>query len=131
MSHVPGSKTPERLILVIDDQAVVRARLGQALSDAGLRAELAADWRGALNHVAQGCPDVIVCDLSLPDADGPALVKAARAIPDCQHVPTILTSSESSPDSLRQWASGEADVTLTSRPFDLDLLISTIRRLSG
>lgn len=80
-------------VLIVDDHAVVRAGLRQLLAttdDIEVVGE-AADGNEVLDLVAETHPDVLLMDLSMPEADGVAatrLVKAAH--PDVRVV--VLTS---------------------------------------
>jgi DNA-binding response OmpR family regulator len=66
-------------ILVVDDEAVVRRVLGDALSQAGHRVRLAASTREALALLEQSLADLMLLDLQLGDEDGTDLLRAARA----------------------------------------------------
>lgn len=77
-------------ILVIEDDAEVRARLAAALREAGLRVDLAGDGPSALEHLRQGLrPSVIVLDLRAPHLGCAEFLMALRADPRFEHVPVI------------------------------------------
>jgi len=64
--HLPGT------ILVIDDEpSMVRALAGLLRRD-GYRVGTASDGRDALAQLQERHYDVILCDLHMPDVDGPA-----------------------------------------------------------
>ncbi len=64
------SKETRKRILVVDDEADVRAYLSMALEDAGFAVETAADGLDALELVRQNPPDLISLDLVMPRHTG-------------------------------------------------------------
>jgi CheY-like chemotaxis protein len=69
-------------VLLIDDQREARESLGALLSQAGAAVNLAASGQEALAHLALGerheTPEVVVCDIAMPDEDGYATLKRIR-----------------------------------------------------
>lgn len=70
-------------VLLIDDQREARESLGALLAQAGARVDLAGSGREAiksLEHAPEGArPEVIVCDIAMPDEDGYATLERIRA----------------------------------------------------
>jgi len=66
-------------VLVVDDEALVRRVIGDALAQAGYRVQSAGDADEALALLAQGPPDLMVLDLQLGRHDGVEVLRAARA----------------------------------------------------
>ena len=62
------------LVLILDDEPDIRALLGSALEDAGFRTQSFGRAREFEQALTSMSPDVCLVDLSLPDADGLALV---------------------------------------------------------
>jgi len=62
--------------LIVEDEAALRAAVGDALSDAGFSVDRAADGQEALTKVRERDYDLIVCDLKMPRLDGPAFFAA-------------------------------------------------------
>jgi CheY-like chemotaxis protein len=50
------------------------------------------------------CPDVMLLDLNLPKADGPAVLSEFRKHPECTHTPVIVVTSSDSPKERAQMA---------------------------
>jgi CheY-like chemotaxis protein len=62
------------------------------------------DGQEALDYVVrmgkpneEPCPDVMLLDLNLPKADGPAVLSEFRKHPECTHTPVIVVTSSDSP----------------------------------
>ena len=85
-SHIPGT------ILVIDDEpSVVRALTGLLRRD-GYRVDTAHNGQHALTHLRERQYDVIVCDLHMPNLDGPAFYAIlARQYPALRQRVIFLT----------------------------------------
>jgi len=64
--HIPGT------ILVIDDEPSVVRALTSLLRRDGYRVGTASNGRHALTQLQERPYDVIVCDLHMPELDGPA-----------------------------------------------------------
>lgn len=64
-------------VMVIDDEPVVLQLLGQQLKCFGVaECLLYSNGEDALHAIEQQQPDLIICDLMLPDIDGPQLIRA-------------------------------------------------------
>ncbi len=82
------SGTGARILVVDDEPAIVRA-VQANLERRGFRVDIAASGREAIER-AQAHPDLILLDLSLPDADGLDLIPAIR---EHVYVPIIVLSA--------------------------------------
>jgi CheY-like chemotaxis protein len=69
-------------VLLIDDQREARESLAALLAQAGAAVSVAASAQEAMAHLATedhgGGPEVIVCDIAMPDEDGYATLKRIR-----------------------------------------------------
>lgn len=67
---VPGAGQPPR-VLVLDDDPFMLEMLKDMLHSLGVRdIHLAASTRRALSTLSSLSPDLLICDLALPDVDG-------------------------------------------------------------
>ncbi|HVV87445.1 MAG TPA: response regulator [Kofleriaceae bacterium] len=74
-------------ILIVDDDAPLRERLGRAFAERGLTVLQAADHAGAIAVAREQRLDRAVIDLRMPGPNGLAVVEALRALqPDVQVV---------------------------------------------
>jgi DNA-binding response OmpR family regulator len=113
-------------VLVVEDDARVARLVGQAISEAGWRVELAYDGADGLARAATGAYDVIVLDLMLPEIDGIEVCRALRA----QRVRTpvlMLTARDAVPDRVRGLNAGADDYM--TKPFALEELVARLRAL--
>ncbi len=65
-------------VLIVDDDAALRAGIAETLGDLGHVAEHAGDGAAALARLAQGGVDAVLLDLRMPGMDGLAVLKALR-----------------------------------------------------
>jgi CheY-like chemotaxis protein len=81
-------------VLVVDDEAVVRAQLRRSLELRGYAVIEAIDGRTALAALTTAPlperPDVVILDMTMPDIDGAEVVKRVRAAGSS--VPIVVSS---------------------------------------
>lgn len=113
-------------ILVVDDDAVSRHVLGQALTAAGLTVVTVASGVEAMTWLANNSPILVLLDLVMPDPDGYAVLRHIRGKPQLAEVPVVvLTALESDEEIQRVFASGADDYV--HKPFRPAELVARIR----
>ncbi|MDD9966002.1 MAG: response regulator [Myxococcales bacterium] len=111
---------PSPVVLVVDDEEVVRQVVKGALLDLGHTVDLAADGAEALRCLAHRKYDVILTDLQMPQMDGLTLFRRAT---EAGHPGAwILMTGSARPEV-------ELSVPLLSKPFLLDELESVFKRV--
>jgi CheY-like chemotaxis protein len=76
-------------VLLVDDSAVARARLGKLFAGAGYRVTLAQDGVEALEKLGQDSFDVLITDLEMPNKDGFELIAAVQGNLETEDLPII------------------------------------------
>ncbi|HEY4084026.1 MAG TPA: response regulator [Burkholderiaceae bacterium] len=76
-------------VLLVDDSAVVRAKLGQLFQRAGYAVTLAKDGVEALQQLGAQRFDVLVTDLEMPNKDGFELIADVQGSLDTENLPII------------------------------------------
>jgi DNA-binding NtrC family response regulator len=115
------------LVLVIDDESLVRWSLGERLRQEGyeiLEAGSAAEARERIRG-ADHQPTVVLLDLRLPDADGLALFEELRT--QRPGWPIIILSAHASAETA-QAALQRGALHVGTKPFDLDDIVAQVRR---
>ena len=111
------------MILVVDDDAQVRATIARAVSELGYAVSEAADGPQALELVGGGQADLVILDYVMPGMDGAEVAREMAAIdPD---LPVIFSTGHAALRALRN-AAGE-DVPVLHKPFTLDELDELLR----
>jgi len=111
-------------VLVVDDDAEVRAFLATTLTEQGYRVIEAASAAQAEEVAVQMRPGVILLDLSLPDGDGLDVLKKVRARTEATPV-IVLSARDQDEDKVTALDSG-ADDYLT-KPFSMRELLARVR----
>ena len=117
-----------RTILVIEDEAPLRANILRILSAEGYRVVSAADGDEGIARVREARPDLVICDILMPRMDGFGVLAALRSGPDTAAIPFIfLTASADKEDLARGLRSGANEYV--TKPFRIADLLAAVRRL--
>jgi DNA-binding response OmpR family regulator len=112
-------------ILVVEDDADLRALVVRRLQHAGHRVQGAEDGAEAKGLVAdKGAPDVVVLDVNMPDIDGFELLGILREQTGQSDLPAVFLSGRSQLDDI---ATGRAlGAVYLTKPFIGNALIGAI-----
>jgi PAS domain S-box-containing protein len=113
-------------VLVIEDHLDAGETLVEVLRLEGHRARLARDGRSGLALARAARPDVILCDLGLPDVDGFEVAAAVRANPALRATRLVALSGYAQPEDRRRSAEAGFDAHL-AKPAGLDELRRALR----
>jgi len=116
------------VILIVDDNRLVRLSLKRLLEGAGYRVMEARDGREGLSQQKSAAPDVVVLDLLMPEMDGIELIQQLRK--DAPDVAIVAMSAEGSGriDLLHYATLLGADRTLP-KPFSNAELLQVLQEL--
>ncbi len=118
-------------ILVVDDDAVLRGVLAEALQDEGYDVVTAATGAGALalvqDEAARSRPDLIIFDLLMPEMDGWAFAAAYhQSAPP--HAPLVLlTAATILADGTVLGRGLPVAAGVLPKPFNLDDLLALVQ----
>ena len=104
-SESPNKK--DGVILVIDDDAVVRELLRTDLSKLGYAVAVATDGNQGIELTYKLRPDGIILDVNMPDKDGWQVLSILKNDSLLAHIPVIMTSMEV--DMQKGYAMGATD----------------------
>ncbi len=124
---VPGAARPARLrIVLIDDNADANISLQLFLQLVGHEVTIASDAAMGLALVRAVRPQVVVCDIGLPDMDGYAVAKQVRIdMADAMPMMVALTGYGTESDRARSMAAGfDHHLVKPLNPATLQLLIA-------
>lgn len=117
-----------KLILIVEDDANLRAVLQHKLEQEGFGVEVAADGFEALAQVKNHSPDLILLDLIMPSMDGWEMLLRLRGELQMCDIPVIVMSVlESGPARRLTEMCGAVD--FVQKPFSLRKMVDRIRAL--
>ena len=116
----PPART-RALVLVADDDPVMRLLMREMLTRAGLDVIEAGDGVAALACHARLAPDLILLDVDMPAMDGFAVCRAIRRTPAAHAVPIIMVTGGDDLEAVTQaYAEGATD--FVSKPINWPIL---------
>ena len=116
-------------ILVIEDNNDVRENITEILQLAGYEVDAAENGKSGLIKLNQFKPDLILCDVMMPELDGYGVLKILSSNPQFATIPFIFLTAKAEKIDLRKGMSLGASDYIT-KPFDdADLLESISIRL--
>jgi CheY-like chemotaxis protein len=117
-------------ILVIEDNDAMREEIVAMLGFEGFEVMDAEDGRVGLQVLEQQKPDLILCDIMMPNLDGYGTLEAVRGHPETSSVPFVfLTAKASDADRARGVALGASAYMV--KPFNARVILDTINGLLG
>ncbi len=124
----------KKIVLVVDDNAVILKALSLTLQQHEFDVVTALDGSEAVGAVRREKPDVIVLDLSFPPSfgnvewDGFRIMQWLKRIEEAKNVPfIIITGGEAAKYKTRALQEGAA--AFLQKPVDNDELLATIQKL--
>jgi len=113
-------------ILVIEDEQNMRESILEILGYEGFEAISAVNGRSGVELAKEHVPDLIICDILMPELNGYEALTELHNDPVTATIPFIFLTSKTAWKDLRKGMQLGADDYLT-KPFDVDDLLSTIR----
>lgn len=115
---------------MVEDEAIVGDLLVEVLAAEGCEVDAVENGRQALERVRTRPFDLIVCDVRMPDLDGPAFFQALETVdPDLARRVVFVTGDTMRAET-REFLE-RTGVAYLEKPFDLADLRALPRRASG
>jgi CheY-like chemotaxis protein len=119
-------------VLVVDDELDARALVKRLLEMAGATVSMAASGSEAMERILARRPDVLVCDIGMPEEDGYSLIRRLRVLEESQEsaLPAVALSAYArSEDRTKAIRSGFQNHL--AKPVEPAELVAVIRSLAG
>jgi CheY-like chemotaxis protein len=114
------------VVMVVDDDAVIRILIQDILDDVQYKVMLVADGATALTAMATVVPDVVTLDLDLPGINGAQVLELMRQNERLREVKVVIISSlDIIPPRVKELAQA-----VIRKPFDIDTLLEIIQQLA-
>jgi CheY-like chemotaxis protein len=117
-------------VLVVDDSLSVRKVVEKALESRNMQVLSAASAAEALEQIERERPDLVVCDVLLPDKDGYQICQFVRTHPAIRRTPVLLISGVMNSTVLARAAEVQSNDVMF-KPFAADELVRKIDGLLG
>jgi DNA-binding NtrC family response regulator len=115
-------------LLIVDDEKSLREMLGLLFHKQGFEVLSAANYTEGVAAALRSSPDVILCDIKMPDGNGLDLLRKVKE--EQEHIPIIMiTAHTSTQDAVDAMKAGAVDYI--AKPFDNDELVLIVRRAVG
>lgn len=95
-------------VLIIDDETQIRALLSRIIGLEGYEVIQASDCKSALKQLEKNLPEVVLCDVFLPDGNGVDLVSEIKKKSSCTEI-ILLTAHGNIPDGVQAIKNGAFD----------------------
>ncbi|HML21638.1 MAG TPA: hybrid sensor histidine kinase/response regulator [Aggregatilinea sp.] len=113
-------------IVVIDDDPLGRERVVTTLRYQGYQAASACDGTGGIQLVRDLTPDLVLCDINMPDMDGYSVLKQLRSNACTADIPLVFLTGCADRDDMRRGMELGADDYLT-KPFTNNELVASVQ----
>ncbi len=120
----------KKKILIIDDDADLRAALNIRLRANGYDTSFAGDAMTAVAVARKSEPDLILLDLGLPGGDGFVVMQRLSAIPALAIIPVIVLSARDKEANENRAAMAGA-IAYLQKPYDDQTLLVEIKSALG
>ena len=114
-------------ILVIEDEPNILANTMDILRFEGYDAQGAENGRKGLDLARLMPPDLIICDIMMPECDGYAVLSEVRAHEATRRIPLVMMSAKVDQATLREVVEMGASDYLP-KPFTMPELLMVVRR---
>lgn len=114
------------LILCVEDEADIRGDITEELRDTGYETVEAANGREGLQAIAEHKPDLVLCDITMPEMNGYELLTALREKhPEFGDLPFVFLSALADRKDIIAGRQLGADDYVT-KPVDFEMLLATV-----
>ena len=114
-----------RNILIIEDNDEVRDNMQEILELSSYQVQTASNGKEGLEMALKNFPDIILCDIMMPELDGFGVLRALTNNPRTINIPFIFVSAKTEKQDFRAGMDLGADDYLT-KPFNGNDLLSLV-----
>lgn len=112
-------------ILIIEDNDDIRENIAEILDLAGYNTATAENGKAGILKARKSPPDLILCDIMMPELDGYGVLKILRDDPKLKYTPFIFLTAKTEKDDFRKGMGLGADDYIV-KPFDDVQLLEAI-----
>lgn len=123
--HFPTMNQNKYKLLVIEDNTDVRENIAEILELAGYEVHVAENGKIGVEQALYHKPDLILCDIMMPELDGFGVLRILSKNPATAGTPFIFLTAKAEKDDFRRGMGLGADDYIT-KPFDDVMLLDTV-----
>ncbi len=112
-------------VLLIEDDLSLRENTAELLELAGYEVVMAPNGKIGVAYAKSSMPNIIVCDIMMPEMDGYGVLEVLSADDATTHIPFIFLSAKTERSEIRKGMDLGADDYLT-KPFEEEELLSAL-----
>lgn len=112
-------------VLLIEDDTAVRENTAEIIELSGYNVITAPNGKVGIKQAKENLPDIIICDIMMPELDGYGVLKELSSDSTTKHIPFIFLSAKTEHQDVRKGMDLGADDYLT-KPFEENDLISAL-----
>ena len=129
--RIPPRNGDRHVILVVEDDRALADLVSEVLATAGLMTRFARN-RVEINSEfnQKTLPDLILLDVTLPDADGFQILERIRGHPKIAKLPVVMMTGKSEVTDVARGLSLGADGYVT-KPFKISALVAAVQTVLG
>ncbi len=120
-----SSQKDNKKLLLIDDDPNLILLVKDYLEFRGYNVVTAENGREALEILDDNVPDMIICDVMMPEMDGYSLVKHIREEPSTNRIPVLFLSAKGQSQDRVKGLNEGADVYMV-KPFEPEELVAQV-----
>lgn len=117
-------------ILIVDDSNSMRQMIRFTLEEEGYEIEEAVNGQQGIEKLDGFQPDLIITDIHMPEMNGIEFITHTRGHSKFKFTPIIVLTTESEQQMQAEGKKAGATAWLV-KPFSPDLLIETVKKVSG
>lgn len=114
-----------KTILLIEDDTALRENTAELLELSGYKVFTAANGKIGIDKAIKETPNIIICDIMMPEIDGYGVLESVAMEEKTKHIPFIFLSAKTEHKEIRKGMDMGADDYLT-KPFDEHELLSAV-----
>jgi DNA-binding NarL/FixJ family response regulator len=118
-----------KTVLLIEDNADMRRNITTILEMENYRVIACADGRSGINRARESSPDVILCDIMMPELDGYGVLREVRSDRALENLPFIFLTARGEKRDVRSGMNLGADDYITKPVTATDLLAAIEARM--
>jgi DNA-binding response OmpR family regulator len=121
----PTKKEIDEKVLLIEDDTILRENTAELLELANYEVLTASNGKKGVQKAFEFAPDIIVCDIMMPELDGYGVLETLSKDDVTKYIPFIFLSAKTERQDIRKGMDMGADDYIT-KPFEEEELTSAI-----